>query len=583
MPSTETNTPHAPQNPVQHVKQSAATAVAAAAEKAAADGVLPSAQLSPFVAEIPGDLSHGDVAVNAALVSAKALRLPPRKIGEALLAHLDLENTPFEKAEIAGPGFLNFFLKPAFFANRVRQVLQNGEDYGRTDEGGGKRINVEFVSANPTGPMHLGNARGGAIGDCLAAALDWAGYEVSREFYINDAGNQIEKFGHSLSARYLQHYKGEEAVPFPEDGYKGGDIAESARAYIAEHGDDLLELPEEQRSHRLISYALPRNIENMKAALEKYRIYYDTWFSEKSLHDSGAVMEAVKLLGERGHTYEKDGAIWYKATAFGADKDEVLVRQNGIPTYFAADIAYHHNKLATRGFDTAIDVWGADHHGHVARMKASMDAVGLSGDRLDVVLMQLVNLMRDGVPERMSKRSGKAVTLVDLLEEVPVDAVRFLFNMREPTSHMDFDMGLALQESADNPVYYVQYAHARVCSIEKALAAQNITFVGADKADLSLLTHPAENALIRELARFPEEIAAAARTYDPARIPRYLVDLATAFHKFYSACRVLGASPELLQARLALCLATRQVLANGLGMLKVTAPQSMQNLAANEQ
>lgn len=583
MPSTETNTVHAPQNPVQHVKQSAAAAVAAAAEKAAAAGVLPSAQLSPFVAEIPGDLSHGDVAVNAALVSAKALRLPPRKIGEALLAHLDLENTPFEKVEIAGPGFLNFFLKPAFFANRVRQVLQNGEGYGRTDEGGGKRINVEFVSANPTGPMHLGNARGGAIGDCLAAALDWAGYEVSREFYINDAGNQIEKFGHSLSARYLQHYKGEEAVPFPEDGYKGGDIAESARAYIAEHGDDLLELPEEQRSHRLISYALPRNIENMKAALEKYRIYYDTWFSEKSLHDSGAVLEAVKLLGERGYTYEKDGAIWYKATAFGADKDEVLVRQNGIPTYFAADIAYHHNKLATRGFDTAIDVWGADHHGHVARMKASMDAVGLSGDRLDVVLMQLVNLMRDGVPERMSKRSGKAVTLVDLLEEVPVDAVRFLFNMREPTSHMDFDMGLALQESADNPVYYVQYAHARICSIEKALAAQNIPFVGVDKADLLLLTHPAENALIRELARFPEEIAAAARTYDPARIPRYLVDLATAFHKFYSACRVLGAPQELLQARLALCLATRQVLANGLGMLKVTAPQSMQSLASNDQ
>ncbi len=535
----------------------------------------PDKEMRDFIIEIPKDTSHGDFASNAAMVNAKNAGKAPRDIAAALLENMDFAGSYFVSAETAGPGFLNFRLGQNWFSDAVQSVLDCGADYGRSDYGQGKKVMVEFVSANPTGPMHMGNARGGAIGDCLASALDFAGYEVCREFYINDAGNQIVKFGKSLEARYLQLYLGEGAVEFPEDGYQGEDIKVRAKEFADLHGDKYVNAPSEERTQALIDYALPANVEGLRRDLEKYRIQYDVWFSEKSLHESGAVMDVVKLLADRGMTYEKDGAIWYKATEFGAEKDEVLVRANGIPTYFTADIAYHYNKFAVRGFDRVIDVWGADHHGHVARMKGSMDAVGLDGSKLDVVLMQLVRLMKDGQPFKMSKRTGKAITLTDLLEEIPIDAARFFFNMREPNSTLDFDLDLAVEETSQNPVYYVQYAHARICSILKNLAAEGISPRAVTAAELDLLATGEEKELIRKLATLPEEIIGAAKNYDPARLTHYVIDIATLFHKFYNACRVKGEEESLMQARLALCIATRTVIENVLGLLKITAPESM--------
>ena len=535
----------------------------------------PGKEMRDFIIEIPKDTSHGDFASNAAMVNAKNAGKAPRDIAAALLEAMDFTGSYFVAAETAGPGFMNFRLGQNWFSDSVQSVLDCGADYGRSDYGHGEKVMVEFVSANPTGPMHMGNARGGAIGDCLASALDFAGYEVCREFYINDAGNQIVKFGKSLEARYLQLYLGEDAVEFPEDGYQGEDIKVRAKEFADLHGDKYVNAPSEERTQALIDYALPANVEGLRRDLEKYRIQYDVWFSEKSLHESGAVMDVVKLLSDRGMTYEKDGAVWYKATEFGAEKDEVLVRANGIPTYFTADIAYHYNKFAVRGFDRVIDVWGADHHGHVARMKGSMDAIGLDGSKLDVVLMQLVRLMKDGQPFKMSKRTGKAITLTDLLEEIPIDAARFFFNMREPNSTLDFDLDLAVEETSQNPVYYVQYAHARICSILKNLAAEGISPRPVTAAELDLLTTSEEKELIRKLATLPEEIIGAAKNYDPARLTHYVIDTATLFHKFYNACRVKGEEEPLMQARLALCMATRIVIENGLGLLKITAPESM--------
>ena len=543
--------------------------------RAAYAKAFPGKEMRDFIIEIPKDTSHGDFASNAAMVNAKNAGKAPRDIAAALLEAMDFTGSYFVAAETAGPGFMNFRLGQNWFSDSVQSVLDCGADYGRSDYGHGEKVMVEFVSANPTGPMHMGNARGGAIGDCLASALDFAGYEVCREFYINDAGNQIVKFGKSLEARYLQLYLGEDAVEFPEDGYQGEDIKVRAKEFADLHGDKYVNAPSEERTQALIDYALPANVEGLRRDLEKYRIKYDVWFSEKSLHESGAVMDVVKLLSDRGMTYEKDGAVWYKATEFGAEKDEVLVRANGIPTYFTADIAYHYNKFAIRGFDRVIDVWGADHHGHVARMKGSMDAIGLDGSKLDVVLMQLVRLMKDGQPFKMSKRTGKAITLTDLLEEIPIDAARFFFNMREPNSTLDFDLDLAVEETSQNPVYYVQYAHARICSILKNLAAEGISPRPVTAAELDLLTTNEEKELIRKLATLPEEIIGAAKNYDPARLTHYVIDTATLFHKFYNACRVKGEEEPLMQARLALCMATCIVIENVLGLLKITAPESM--------
>ena len=542
---------------------------------AEAQGKLQGGQPLPaFTVEIPADSSHGDFATNAAMVSAKTFRSAPVKIAGALVECMDFSKARYiDRAEIAGPGFINFFVSPVWFADIVAGVLEAGDDYGRSDYGKGEKVMVEFVSANPTGPMHMGNARGGAIG--LAAAMDACGYDVTREFYINDAGNQIEKFGLSLEARYLQIFKGEEAVPFPEDGYHGEDIKERAQQYADIHGDSLLNCSEQERRQALVDFALPKNIEKLRTDLEKYRITYDVWFPESTLHQSGAVKAVVDELTQRGMTYEKDGAIWYKATQFGGEKDEVLVRANGNPTYFTADIAYHRNKFVDRHFDRVINVWGADHHGHVARLKGAMDAIGLDGSKLDIVLMQLVRLMKDGEPYRMSKRTGKSITLSDLTDLVPIDAARFFFNMREPNSTLDFDLDLAVEESSQNPVYYVQYAHARICSILKNLQAQNIQPKDCDSQQLMLLNSSEEKELIRKLAQCPQEIINAAKNYDPARMTHYLMDVATLFHKFYNACRVQGEDEALMQARISLCLATRVVLANLLKLLKINAPQSM--------
>lgn len=551
--------------------RSVLTGAVAAAMKA---GELPEGELPDFAVEVPGNAAHGDLAANLALVSAKAFSMPPRKISEAIAAHIPTDGF-FQKVEIAGPGFINLFFACGFFDSIVKAACLCGEDYGRTNTGKGEKINVEFVSANPTGPMHLGNARGGALGDCLSEALSRAGWEVCREFYINDAGNQIAKFGMSLAARYLQIVKGEDKISFPEDYYQGDDIKVLAGGFYDTHGPGWADKPGSELEQALVDYALPRNIAGLKEDLEKYRVHYDVWFSESTLHESGAVDEIVRRMKEKGATYEKDGAIWYKATEHGGDKDEVLVRANGIPTYFAADIAYHANKFE-RGFSRAIDVWGADHHGHVARMKGALDALGLDGSRLDIVLMQFVQLVRDGEQVRMSKRTGHAITLVDLLEEVPIDSTRFFFNMREPGSQIEFDLGLAVAEDSDNPVYYVQYAHARICSILRTLAEDGAAYnPAASFGHLSLLSTEEERALIRQIAAFPGEIVSAARGYDSARITRYIIDLATGFHKFYTNCRIKGENAALQQARLALCIASKNVLANGLSMLKVSAPERM--------
>lgn len=562
-------------NPVSDIKQSITALVRAALDAAAASGTLSAcAELPAFVVEIPADTSHGDFATNAAMVCARTFRCAPRKVAEAICQNLVLEGSGIERVEIAGPGFINFFLSRGWFSEVVHSVLAQGDAYGRTSFGSGEKVQVEFVSANPTGPMHMGNARGGAIGDCLAAALDWAGYEVTREFYVNDAGNQIEKFGRSLEARYLQIYQGEDAVEFPEDGYHGDDIKARAQEFADLHGNRLVQADGPDRRRELIDYALPKNIEKLRQDLESYRIAYDVWFLESTLHN-GAIDQAIQRLSDRGMTYEKEGALWYKATENGGEKDEVLVRANGFPTYFAADIAYHYNKFAVRGFDRVINVWGADHHGHVARLKGAMDAIGLDGSKLDIVLMQLVRLMKDGKPYKMSKRTGKAVSLTDLIEEVPVDAARFYFNMREPNSTFDFDLDLAIEQSSQNPVYYVQYAHARICSILRKLAEEGVSPRACTADELDAMDGPFETELIRCLARFPQEIVETARSYDPAKLTKYAVEAATLFHKFYDKCRIRGEAEPLMQARLNLCLAVRTVLRNVLTILKITVPESM--------
>lgn len=557
-----------------------------------ADGTFIEADIPAFKTEIPADKNNGDYSANAAFMLSKALRMPPRKIAEEIQNKIDLSNTYFEKCEIAGPGFINFFLKNDFYADVLSDIDSLGDNYGKSDFGKGKKINVEFVSANPTGPMHMGNARGGALGDCLAAVLDWAGYEVSREFYVNDAGNQIDKFGLSLDVRYQQLLLGEDAIELPEDSYHGDDIKVRAQEFIDVYGDKYLKEAEDVRRQALVEFALPKNIETMKGAMEKYRIDYDLWFSELSLHNGGELQETIDILKKNGHTYEKDGALWYKNKDIQTEilkkqgksledieklelKDDVLIRQNGNPTYFAADIAYHRNKLLKRGFDKAIDVWGADHHGHVARMKGAMEAVGIDGDRLDVVLMQLVNLMKDGQAVKMSKRTGKAITLVDLLDEVPIDAVRFLFNMREAGSTMDFDLGLAVEQSNQNPVYYCQYAHARICSILRKLENEGVKIRKPSKDELMLLSSPEEKDLISHLAALTGVIILAANTYDPAKITHYAGELATKFHRFYNAQRVMTDDESVMQSRIFLCNCVRNTMKNVLSMLKIQAPESM--------
>lgn len=579
-------------NMISKAKQQIEELINSAYQKAAAAGELPQGAELHGGVEIPKDTANGDYAANYAMASAKTMHMAPRKIAEALINNMDLGGSWFDSVEAAGPGFINFRLGGAWYGDVLRDIAIEGDEYCNCDIGKGKKLMVEFVSANPTGPMHMGNARGGVLGDALASVLSRAGYKVWREFYVNDAGNQIEKFAQSIEARCIQLLKGEDAIEFPEDGYHGDDIKELARMFCEKYGDSWLELPEAERHQKLADFGLSVNLPKMKSDLARYGIHYDEWFLESSLHKSGYVKDTADKLTELGYTYEKDGALWLRTSKILTDvylsqgkkpediekldlKDDVLRRANGFYTYFAADIAYHRNKFEQRGFDEVVNVWGADHHGHVARLKGAMDALGLDGEhRLHIVLMQLVKLMRGGEVVRMSKRTGKAIALSDLLDEVPVDAARYFFNSR-PETPVEFDLDLAVRQDSENPVYYVQYAHARICTLISALHDEGHDVPDIAATDLGVLTEPAERELIKQLAALPEEIYLAARDLDPSRLNKYVTELAARFHKFYTVCRIKDAEPDIMNARLVLADTVRRVIALTLSIIGVSAPEKM--------
>ena len=556
-------------NIIEETQSALRQGVAAACTQAMAAGTLPEAELPDFVIETPKDEKNGDFSTNLAMQLTRILRQNPRKIAEAIVGGIDLPGL-VERVEIAGPGFINFYLVPGWL-NRVLPAIQEEDaDYGKSNAGGGERVQVEFVSANPTGLLHMGNARGGALGDTLAAVLNEAGYVCDKEYYINDAGNQVENLGKSVEARYFE-LLGRDDYQIPEDGYHGKDIIATAQRLLDEKGESLVDLPEAERRELMKNYALKEKVAGIRGSLENFGVVFDNWFSEQSLHDAGSVHEVVDILREKGVVYEKDGAQWLRATDWGEEKDEVLVRSNGTPTYFAADIAYHRDKFE-RGYKRLINIWGADHHGHVARLKGAMTALGYDGDDITVILMQLVRLYRGGEIVKMSKRSGKYVTLDELIEEVGKEAARFFFIMRSPDSALDFDLDLAKAESSDNPVYYVQYAHARICSI---LSVAGVDTPKACDVDLSLLTEENERVLIRKLAEWPQEVADAARELAPYHLAYYAKELANAFHSFYNSCKVLNDDAALRDARLALVDCTRITLRNVLTLLGLSAPERM--------
>ncbi|MFY9272811.1 MAG: arginine--tRNA ligase [Thermacetogeniaceae bacterium] len=539
-----------------------------AALKAREEGLLEFEELPVFVLEKPREKAYGDLATNLAMVLARPARCAPRKIAQIILDHFPMGSNRVMRCEVAGPGFINLFLDPSWVYDVIPEVEEMDEHYGCSNIGKGEKVQIEFVSANPTGLLHMGNARGAALGDTLANIMAAAGFDVTREFYINDAGSQIETFGRSLEARYLQLLG--HNVSFPEDGYPGEDLIESMRGFISQEGDKYLKVAPQLRREILVKYALKEKLEQMKSDLASFGVFYDVWFSEQTLHDSGAIEDVLKELQENGYLYEKDGAIWFRSTLFGDEKDEVLVRKNGVPTYFAADIAYHKNKFQ-RGFDRVINIWGADHHGHVARLKGAMKALGYDPDRLQVIIMQLVRLFRGGEPVRMSKRSGEYITLRELIDDVGKDAARYFFVNRSSDSHLDFDLDLAREQSSNNPVYYVQYAHARICSILR----QAGEIPKSKEIDLSLLTDPTEHALLEEIAELPSEVGYAALNLEPHRLTHYVYNLANLFHGFYTNCHVLNAEAGLREARLALVNACRITLRNTLRLIGVSAPERM--------
>ena len=556
-----------------NIKDTIYANLAKAALEAQKAGELTFESLPNYVLEEPREKQHGDWATNLAMVLTKQARKAPRDIATILIKHLDTEGTFITASEIAGPGFINFRLDPNWLTGVIPEVLSLEADYGKVNLGQGKKVQVEFVSANPTGLLHMGNARGAALGDSLASLLAMAGYEVSREFYINDAGNQIYNFALSLEARYLQ-LMGQD-VPFPEGGYHGEDLIDTVKGLIEKVGNKYLNVDQDLRREFLVRYALEEKLTSIRETLTDMGVHYDCWFSEQSLHDSGFVKDTMEKLEQQGYIYEKEGAQWLKSTLFGDEKDEVVVRGNGTPTYFAADIAYHRNKFE-RGFDRVINIWGADHHGHVARMKGAMSALGYDPENLQIILMQLVRLIQNGEVVRMSKRSGQYITLRELMDEVGKDAARFFFIMRDPDSTVEFDLDLAKAESSDNPVYYVQYAHARLCSILRQAAEQGYTTAGMpQEKDLKRLQSNEERELLKKIAELPNEIEVAARLTEPHRLARYVLDLAGLFHSFYNSQRVLVDEEGLREARLGLVRSTKQVLANVLGILGVTAPERM--------
>ena len=561
-------------NMIEQAKQQAAQVVAAAYQSAVAAGTLPEGDVPAVAVEIPKDSKNGDYASSFAMQCARALHMAPRKIAEALVEQMKLDDTYFTEVTIAGPGFLNFRLGKRWYAEAVELVHTMGEQYGRSQAEHPEKIMVEFVSANPTGPMHMGNARGGVLGDCLAEVLAWAGNDVTREFYVNDAGNQVDKFAHSVEGRYIQELRGEDAIEFDESWYQGADIRELAHDIVEQHGDSLLDMKPEERRKIMVEYGLPTNIARMKRDLNRYKIHYDVWFLESSLHESGFVEDTVNELTAKGATYEKDGALWLRSTDYGCEKDDVLRRANGFYTYFAADIAYHRNKFAVRNFDRVINIWGADHHGHVLRLTSALDALGLNGsDRLEIVLMQLVKMVRDGEIVRMSKRTGKSLQLADLLDEIPVDSARWFFNSRAAETQMEFDLGLAVKEDNENPLYYCQYAHARICSLLRKMQEEGVTV--PDTADLSVLKEAEELALVKQISLLPQEIVQAAADRDPSRMNKYAVAMCAQFHRFYNACRIKDAEPAVRDARLVLCRAARQTIRNVLTIIGVDAPEHM--------
>lgn len=558
-------------NPIAFIMNSLREQILAAAKDLQETGTLPQGELADFDVEIPKDTRNGDFSTNFAMKHARVFRSNPRAIGEAVAEKL--RGIPYvETVSVAGAGFINFVMDTSYYAMILDSVAEMGENYGRSDHFQGERVMVEFVSANPTGPMHMGNARGGIIGDCLASLLDWAGANVHREFYVNDAGNQVSLFGKSLYVRLQQQLHGEDCMEFPEDGYHGDDIKVLADAFLKAH-PEADTLSQEDVTAQLIAFGLEKNIARMQEDLGRYKINYDEWFRESRLHNSGYVAETVAILEKQGALYEKDGAKWFKATDYGYEKDEVLVKANGFYTYFAVDIAYHRHKFVERKFDRVIDVFGADHHGHTLRFWAAMRALGLDENRLQFVLMQLVRLMRDGEIVRMSKRTGKSITLADLLEEIPVDAARFFFNSRASDTTMDFDLALATRQDSENPLYYVQYAHARICSILRNLEESGIVYSG--KPDHTLLTTDAEKDLIRQIAALPQEIVSAAEAREPSRITAYCESLAAAFHKFYNCCPIKSEEGALREARVGLCYAARQTLKNSLALMNISAPEKM--------
>ncbi len=558
----------------EKIRSQIETIITKAVNVAIAKGSLPKMEIPPVMMEKPREASHGDFSTNIAMQMAKPARKAPRQIASTILEEVDVKDTYIVRMEVAGPGFINFFLNNQWLYENLALIAEKKGHYGEVDIGHGEKVMVEYVSANPTGPLHMGNARGGALGDCIASVLEKAGYNVTREFYVNDAGNQIEKFGLSLEARYLQQFYGEDEVDFPEDGYQGVDIIDHVKAYIAEFGSNLVSVTSEERRKALVEYALPKNLKKIREGLLRYGIQYDVWFRESTLYH-GEIDETMELLKERGYILEKDGALWLSGEKAGLEKDEVLIRTNGYPTYMAADIAYHRNKFIKRGFERVINLWGADHHGHVARMKAAMEAIGIPKEKLQIVLFQLVRLYRNGEIARMSKRTGRAISLDDLLDDVGTDAARFFFNLKTSGSHLDFDLDLAVEQSNNNPVFYVQYAHARICSILRKLNENGIVLNHVGEIKMERLTQPEEITLMKRLAEYPEEVTLSAQILEPSRLTRYVMDVASDFHSFYNACRVKVEDQDLLQARLLLVDSARIVIKNVLELIRIKAPEKM--------
>ncbi|MED1605773.1 arginine--tRNA ligase [Cytobacillus kochii] len=555
-------------NIVEQVQQNLKQEIKQAVIKA---GLAEEGQIPDVILEIPKDKTYGDYSTNMAMQLARVAKKAPKMIAEDIITHFDQSKASIEKMEIAGPGFLNFYMDNRYLTNLIPTVLEADEAYGQTNVGNGTKVQVEFVSANPTGDLHLGHARGAAVGDSLSNILAKAGYDVTREYYINDAGNQINNLAYSVEARYFQALGMEKEMP--QDGYHGEDIINIGKTLAKEHGNEYVDYDAQERFDTFREYGLKYEMEKLKNDLEDFRVPYDVWYSETSLYHNGKIDRALEALKENGHIYEEDGATWFRSTTFGDDKDRVLIKNDGSYTYLTPDIAYHKDKLE-RGFEKIINVWGADHHGYIPRMKAAIQALGYSKEALEVEIIQLVHLYKNGEKMKMSKRTGKAVTMRDLVEEVGLDATRYFFAMRSADTHLDFDLDLAVSQSNENPVYYAQYAHARISSILRQGEEQGLVLDA--QADLSLIGAEKELDVLKKIGEFPQAVGEAAEKRMPHRITNYIFDLASTFHSFYNAEKVLDSDqPEKSKARLALIKAVQTTLKNALALIGVSAPEKM--------